>query len=97
MAINEKALGPEYPNVATSLENYTYLLRKTGRADETAKMEARAKPIQTERFAIHTSGQKHALSGPLNRVWNAPLNRHTCPSVGNCRMPVLDRHLPVRG
>ena len=31
LAIQEKALGPEHPNVATSLENYAKLLRKTNR------------------------------------------------------------------
>ena len=83
MAINEKALGPEYPNVATSLENYAYLLRKTGRADETAKMEARAKPIQTERFAIHTSGHLYAFSVPLMWVWIPVVCRHSRTNVGN--------------
>jgi hypothetical protein len=28
LAIPEKALGPEHPNVATVLENYAFLLRK---------------------------------------------------------------------
>ena len=31
LAIAEKALGPEHPDVATVLKNYTELLRKTGR------------------------------------------------------------------
>ncbi len=45
MAILEKALGPEHPRVATSLENYAALLRETGRGAEAAKMDARAKAI----------------------------------------------------
>ena len=45
LAIREKALGPEHPDVATSLENYADLLRKTGRVSEATKMEARAKAI----------------------------------------------------
>ena len=44
----EKALGPEHPNVAASLENYAALLRETGRADEAAEMEARAKAIRAK-------------------------------------------------
>ena len=44
-----KALGPEHPDVAQSLENYAALLRKTGRATEAAKMEARAKAIRAKR------------------------------------------------
>ncbi len=43
LAIREKALGPEPPAVATSLENYADLLRKTGRVSEATKMETRAK------------------------------------------------------
>ncbi len=48
LAIMEKALGPEHPNVATNLENYAALLRETGRADEAAEMEARAKAIRAK-------------------------------------------------
>ena len=36
------ALGPEHPDVATTLENYAALLRQTARADEAERMEARA-------------------------------------------------------
>ncbi len=49
LAIEEKALGPEHPNVATSLENYAALLRETGRAAEADKMAARAKAIRMKR------------------------------------------------
>ncbi len=48
LAIEEKALGPEHPDVAQSLENYAALLRKTGRSAEAAKMEARAKAIRAK-------------------------------------------------
>ena len=48
LAINEKVLGPEHPDVAQSLENYAALLRKTGRADEAVEMEARAKAIRAK-------------------------------------------------
>ncbi len=41
-------LGPEHPNVATSLENYAALLHETGQADEAAEMEARAKAIRAK-------------------------------------------------
>ncbi len=49
MAIDEKALGPEHPNVATNLENYAALLRETGRSAEADKLEARAKAIRAKR------------------------------------------------
>ncbi len=48
LAIVEKALGSEHPSVAASLANYAALLRKTGRSDEAAKMEARAKAIRAQ-------------------------------------------------
>ncbi len=54
LAILEKALGPEHPNVATGLENYADLLRKTGRDAEAAKMELRAEAIR----------HKHAKENP---------------------------------
>ncbi len=48
LAIVEKALGPEHPHVATSLENYSALLRQTARADEAERMEARAITIRAK-------------------------------------------------
>ncbi len=48
LVIGEKALGPEHPHVATSLENYAALLRGTARADEAERMEARAKAIRAK-------------------------------------------------
>ncbi len=48
LAIREKTLGPEHPRVATTLENYAALLRKTGRTTEAAKLEARAKAIRAK-------------------------------------------------
>ncbi len=48
LAIREKALGPEHPDVAQSLENYAALLRQTARADEAERMEARAKAIRAK-------------------------------------------------
>ena len=49
LAIQEKALGPEHPNVATSLENYAAWLRGTGRTAEADNMEARARSIRERR------------------------------------------------
>ncbi len=42
------ALGPEHPDVATTLENYAALLRQIARADETERMEAPAKAIRAK-------------------------------------------------
>ncbi len=49
LAIMEKALGPNHPHVATTLENYAALLRETGRICEANKVEARAKAIRVKR------------------------------------------------
>ncbi len=48
LTIREKTLGPEHPDLATSLENYAALLRETERADEAERMEARAKAIRAK-------------------------------------------------
>ncbi len=48
LAIREKALGPEHPDVATSLENYAAILRQTARADQAERMEARAKAMRAK-------------------------------------------------
>ena len=49
LAISERTLGPEHPDVATSLENYGALLRKTGRRAEADKIESRATAIRAKR------------------------------------------------
>ena len=48
IAIFEKRLGPDHPEVATTLENYAALLRKTNRAAEAAELEARARAIRAK-------------------------------------------------
>jgi len=48
LAIVEKALGPEHPQVARVLENYAALLHKLDRDAEADKMEARAKAIRAK-------------------------------------------------
>jgi len=47
--VRAKALGPEHPAVATSMENYADLLRKMNREAEAAQLEATARGIR----AIH--------------------------------------------
>ena len=55
LAIWEKTLGPEHPDVATSLENYAALLRAMNPVSarlpwsKAAKLEARAKAIRAKR------------------------------------------------
>ena len=48
LAIREKVLGAEHPDVATILDNYAELLRVTGRSDEAEEMAARAKAIRAK-------------------------------------------------
>ncbi len=55
LAIWEDTLGPHHPQLANNLQNYAALLRKTGRADEAAKMETRATAIRA----------KHAQDNPI--------------------------------
>ncbi len=49
LAIRENTLGAEHPDVAESLENYSALLRETGRGSEAVKLEARARAIRAKR------------------------------------------------
>ena len=44
----QKPLGPEHPDVATDLENYANLLRKTGRSNEADTLAAHAKAIRAK-------------------------------------------------
>ena len=46
LAIWEKALGPNHPNVALSLENIAALYRATNRAAEADKLEKRVERIR---------------------------------------------------
>jgi hypothetical protein len=46
LAILEKALGPDHPSVATSLENLAALYRATKRDTEAEQLEVRAKRIR---------------------------------------------------
>jgi tetratricopeptide (TPR) repeat protein len=48
LASREKALGPEHPKVAISLENYALCLRDMGRPNEATPLEARAKAIRAK-------------------------------------------------
>lgn len=52
LAIKEKILGTEHPDLALSLENYAEFLRAMGRAAEAAKMEARAAGIRAATQAV---------------------------------------------
>jgi tetratricopeptide (TPR) repeat protein len=46
LTINEKALGPDHPDVATSLENLAALYRVTKRDKEAETLEKRAARIR---------------------------------------------------
>ncbi len=48
LAIVEKALGPDRPDVAQALENYADLLSRMGRDEGAAKLEARAQAIRAK-------------------------------------------------
>ncbi len=51
---------------------------RIGRADE-------AKPIQTNKFAIHTLGHELPFAVTRNQVCNAAMNRHSGRNVGYAR------------
>ena len=66
LAIREKALGLEHPDVARRLENTSALPRKTGRSDEAAALEARAKAIRAK-HAKENPRRKGFLDRPFRR------------------------------
>jgi hypothetical protein len=48
LAIREKALGPEHPDVAMYLEDYLLLLRAMDRSQEAEPLEAHARAIRAK-------------------------------------------------
>jgi tetratricopeptide (TPR) repeat protein len=48
LAIWEKALGSEHPQMAIFLENYASLLRNMGRPEEGVPLESRARAIRAK-------------------------------------------------
>jgi tetratricopeptide (TPR) repeat protein len=48
LAIREKALGAEHPDVAICMKNYASLLRKSGRPEDAAPLESRARAIRAK-------------------------------------------------
>ena len=48
LAIREKALGPEHPDVARSLNYLAKLYRKMGKAEEASQLEERAQKIKSQ-------------------------------------------------
>ncbi len=48
LAIREKALRPDHPDVAATLQDYAALLREMGRDGEADRLDARAESIRTK-------------------------------------------------
>jgi hypothetical protein len=48
LVIYEKALGPGHPDIASILQNYADLLRRTKREAEAKKLEARVQAIRAK-------------------------------------------------
>ncbi|MFQ5911655.1 MAG: tetratricopeptide repeat protein [Nitrospinota bacterium] len=49
LAIREKALGPDHPNIVKTLNNLAGLYVKLGKREEAAALSARAKAMQERR------------------------------------------------
>jgi Tfp pilus assembly protein PilF len=50
LAIREKALGPDYPDVATVCENMAGLYKKIGKEDQAERLEERAIKIRSNQW-----------------------------------------------
>ncbi len=46
LEVEERALGPDHPDIATTLEKYALLLRATGNEADAGPLEARARIIR---------------------------------------------------
>jgi CHAT domain-containing protein len=87
LAIREKALGPDHPDVATSLNNLAHLCRRTGRFAE-------ARPLYERSLALieRTHGPDHLLiANGLNNL--AVLLR--CMGEGEAAVPLHARCLGI--
>jgi len=51
LTLQRKALGPDHPEVADSLEEYAALLKQINREPEAAEMEAQARAIRAKTAA----------------------------------------------
>ncbi len=57
VAIMEKSLGPDHPDLAHTLDRYALLLQKTKRNSEASTMKARAKAILANNPATRSANQ----------------------------------------
>ena len=57
LAIQEKSLGPNHPDLAQTLTDYALLLQKTKRKSEAAAMKARAREILARNPATRAAHQ----------------------------------------
>ena len=57
LAIIEKSLGPDHPDLAHMLDKYALLLQKTKRKPEASTMKARAKAILANNPAARSANQ----------------------------------------
>ena len=68
-------LGPEHPHLATSLENYAALLRKTDRAEKAAELEARAKAIRAKYERADPALADRKYTGTISDFWREGSSR----------------------
>ena len=73
LAITEKSLGPDHPNVATALNNLAGLLRATNRLSQAEPLYRRALTIDEKSFGPHHP----EVAADLNNLagWLAAANR----------------------
>ena len=93
LAIREKALGPEHPKTAMSLNNLALLLRAQGDL-------AAARPLFERALAIREKalGSEHPDTNRTRCHLARLLNRAPCPRKGSRPQPSLDQgHCPRHG
>lgn len=68
LAVRERVLGPEDPDVASSLDDYAAFLNKTNRQAEAGQMEARAKAIRAKQERQNSNESRTSSDAPSFQV-----------------------------
>jgi hypothetical protein len=59
MTIREKALGPDHPDVAASMEGYAFCLRAMDRSQEAEEVDSRANAIRRAARSRETQTERN--------------------------------------
>jgi class 3 adenylate cyclase/tetratricopeptide (TPR) repeat protein len=88
LAIREKALGPEHPNVADSLSNLALGYREQARYEEAEPLYKRARAIREKALGLEHPDFAHSLNNLAHVYW--------CQGRNEEALPLYQRALAIR-